>query len=411
MVKLQKYKYIPNILPPSVIGIPFNESWNDDILITNQNAIYAFIDGSVYFKDKDPKAHIYGHGGGSILIYHGNKLIKKGIYPTTTRTHINTMELLMFLKTFEWINKNLLKIKDNQNIQELRIISDSQNCLKIIQNKTYPKDEILRNIQKKIDTELNKKIITNLPENFIKLQWVESHADSHYNNQVDVYAKIAALLVMYIADNDRDEEILFNPNNHISFTTIKNEIKYKIYLSEKNKWNDYKYERKNEITKWSSHYFKWNISYTPNYGNDLLFLTKIQNDIRIMLLTNHLPLNLFKNHFLKEKKIPPHCEYEECKNENIYETLNHFMLLCPKYKKERDIMLKNIKTIYQKHNNNEKNIKKKIEYIENRNNENMLKYIIFPSTKMQMNMRIDIIKNAINYVIHTNRISKKNILD
>ena len=204
----------------------------------------------------------------------------------------------MFLEIFKWINTTNMDLINN--INGINIISDSQNCIKLIQQSIYPKDEKLIKLHKKICKELESTKINNLPNGFIKINWVQSHANGKYNNEVDTYAKIAALLVLYIADNDRDENYLMNPNNYIAYNTIKKEIKYKIKNIEKNKWNNYKYQRKNDEN-WSNHNYKWNIPYTMKYAKELIYLTKNQNNIRIMIYTNHLPLNYFNYKFLKKK--------------------------------------------------------------------------------------------------------------
>ena len=128
---------------------------------------------------------------------------------------------------------NTTNIFKDKIIQNIYIISDSQNCINIIKQSNYTKDEVLIEIHEKICKELNKKIINELPENYINIQWVKSHQDSKYNEEVDMYSKIAAILMLCIADNDRTEEILMNPNNYISYNTIKSEIKYKINNIEK----------------------------------------------------------------------------------------------------------------------------------------------------------------------------------
>lgn len=98
----------------------------------------------------------------------------------------------------------------------------------MIKQEYYPKDEVLINIHEEICEELKNEKISNLLDDFINIQCVESNKNSKHNQDVADYAKITTLLVMYTSDNDRDENILMNPNDNISYNTMKNEIKYKM---------------------------------------------------------------------------------------------------------------------------------------------------------------------------------------
>ena len=172
-----------------------------------------------------------------------------------------------------------------------------------------------------INREMTNNKIKNMQNNFIKIYWVESHSESKYNDEVDVYAKISALLITYIADNERDKSLLFNPNNYISYNTVKSEIKYKIMKKKEQIWKQYKNERKNNEKSWSNHYYLWNISYSITFSKELMYLSKNQNNIRMMLYTNYISLNYFKHHFIENKKSTQYCNNKECNNNKKYEIL------------------------------------------------------------------------------------------
>lgn len=191
----------------------------------------------------------------------------------------------------------------------------------------------------------------------------------------------------------------FNPNKYISLNTVKSEINYRIQYNEEGKWNEYKNTRKDK-TNWSHHYFKWNISYSKNFGKELVHFTKLQNNLRIMIYTNHLPLNKFINEFLKKDSISPYCDNNDCKILKKDESLYHFYVNCPRYNEHRNILLNEIKSLYKKHNSNNE---KKIYFINNKNNDIYLRQFIFSNFKFEDEIRINIIKSTIYYIINTKR--------
>ena len=80
--------------------------------------------------------------------------------------------------------------------------------------------------------------------------------------------------------------------------TIKSKIKHKAQQIDEEQWNVYKYTKKD---KWSMHYYSWNIRHDKRYGEEILNLTRHENEIRMLLYTNHLPLNQFLSVFMKQE--------------------------------------------------------------------------------------------------------------
>ena len=426
MVNISNHQYIPTKLPDNICIESFEHSWSDEQM--NGNDLYMFIDGSTYFDD-DVAGKIYGYGGGAICIYYKKRLIKSITAPTTTRTHINTMEISQFNTCFQIINNELKILQSNivKEIKHIHIISDSQNCIKIIKQDNYIKDDAMLLIYRDINEEFRKMNDASFCPK-ITIHWVESHKGSVYNDEVDGYAKIAANVVQLIANNDhwcncKDVERTdgvrlgccncnWNENQYISYETVKSEIKALANELDSEQWNIYKYNNKN---KWSEHYHLWKIQNDKRYGKEIIHLTMRENEIRMLLYTNHLPLNLFIHKFLNRKDHSPHCRHKECKEQEIEESMFHFLFQCPKYEKLRQSMIKTVKQLYQINNTmarNNQNKKKRhqrvVSFIDDMDDIFYAKQFIFPSFSIVDDIRIQILKEIIHFILATDRINLKN---
>ena len=452
-------KFIPEPLPDFIQFQDFNEPWNDKNM--KKNGIYYFLDGSVYYKSKNPKLHNHGFGGGAVTIYKNKKLFKKMIYPISTRTHINTMELAMFYQSFT----NIIKRTDSTNSEpirfipptpvsmntkidsknsvimdlirddliysefnfhdficgesdsicgehdsvwehmeidashveeeEIHVISDSQNCIKLLKQDTYTEDEALIQIMQAISSVFKAKPITNKR---IIIHWVESHEESKLNDEVDFWAKIAAQRMMYQEQNlhANSQHI----NQHISYQTVKQELKSKALQNECDMWTTYKESRQH---KWSNHYYKWNVSHDKRYSKELVHLSKLENDLRIMLYTNHFPVNKFWHEKLNMEHISPLCNDPQCMREQTEESLFHFLIECPQYEQDRKILMQNVQDLYKKHNmmNIQDN---KVLFNTNKHDQRYLQQFIFPSKQICLDLRMRILKAVIKFIISTDRI-------
>ncbi len=208
------------------------------------------------------------------------------------RSHINVSEFIMFIESFKVILNNEL---NELKCKGIEIVSDSQNCINKIAQITFGSDDIGIELHKELDIILGELIVLKLPNDFIQIRWVHSHADSNYNEYVDEHAKISALLVMFLGENITSYKIknndTYHPNNYISYKTIKSEIRYLGECEEEKLWDMYTKSNKN---KRSNHYDKYGIKLNRKiYGDELYKLTIRENTIRMMIYTNQLPTNMY----------------------------------------------------------------------------------------------------------------------
>ena len=92
------------------------------------------------------------------------------------------------------------------------------------------------------------------------IHWVESHNESHYNEEVDAYAKIAASVLQQVSNNYNHCECPrvikrnkkhskcdcnWGENNFTSYDTIKSEMKYLSHKLQESQWNECKINNKN----------------------------------------------------------------------------------------------------------------------------------------------------------------------
>ena len=133
--------YIQSGIPNNISFTPFNNPRN--VSKMNNNDIYVFMDGN-----NDKRSNIYGTRGGAVFVYPRSRDVKSWILPITSRAHINTTELIQFEKAFKLLINKELKINNNDDNDDetypvIHIIFDSQNCVNIFQQKTYPNDDAM----------------------------------------------------------------------------------------------------------------------------------------------------------------------------------------------------------------------------------------------------------------------------
>ncbi len=362
--------------------ITYNKTpWDDQEL--DPNDLTIFIDGSIRFLNKDNRSHIYGHGGAGLVVYHHNEIVMEQIFPYSARTTIDKCEFAVFLEVFlyiiDWIKIYFRNNKSEfSECQIIKIISDSKTALNILTNEYKLDDEININLYNKIYKQLDK--IKN-KNTLIELRWVEAHKNCDGNNYVDVLAKIASEIATYLD---------MNANNFVAFRTIKRMIRYNALIYDEEIWNKYILN-----TTWSTHLNRWNIAPNIKFKKELKYFNQKEQNIRMLLYSNHLELNQFLHSKNMHQIASPYCD--QCTN-NKYESLRHYFIECTSYKNQRLSRNKQISIAYNEHNNNQKEEKYKIKF-----DENKLKMMIFPSFKIKMNVRIKIITASINYIIKTKR--------
>ena len=122
----------------------------------------------------------------------------------------------------------------------------------------------------------------------------------------------------------------------------------------------------------------------------------------MVLYTFHFPVNEFLHHKLGVQSVSPLCNHKSCIQNGTEESLIHYLLECPQYEVPRLSMIESIKETYRKYNLMENN--HKIEFNTNKADPLYLKQFIFPSKRMNFNLRMKILKTIIKYVIATKRL-------
>ena len=110
--------------------------------------------------------------GDAAVIYYQQKPLKHLIYPIISRTHINTVELHQLYDIFQKIDANNLQhpVLTNNNADNtitMHIVTDSQQCINVIQQNAYPKDEAMMDIHKKINEHIAS--ISNIWQDCLKI--------------------------------------------------------------------------------------------------------------------------------------------------------------------------------------------------------------------------------------------------
>lgn len=115
---------------------------------------------------------------------------------------------------------------------------------------------------------------------------------------------------------------------------------------------------------------------------------------------------------MKSSVDSPYCEHKECNDNNLVESMDHFLIKCPKYKSLRANMIDKVKEIYQLNNKMCENMDKKERrkqglkthtFIDDQQNVNWLKQFIFAPFTMEKSLRIRIIKITIDFINYSGR--------
>ena len=293
-------------------------------------------------------------------------------------------------------------------ISRVIIVTDSQSCLnRINQRHLKGRDDALTESYIRTEAALQRLRALNLPPGFVSMQWVHSHDDSMFNDAADGYAKAAALIVRYLSDSvGGRESVLFAVNKYIGLQTIKREAKALVTQSAYRRWNDYCDGKKGNTTK--QHLWNWKIPKKRMFEKELRYFNLKEQKTRLMLFEGALPLNYWKQQNGRGTDIDGGtdcCEQPDCEGNYIPETMYHFIAECPKYEAQRRDLKEVIDSTMGAHNRMSADCKdvKFVEYIEDWNEEDTLKQIIFPSKNLALTERITILKALIHYVERTGR--------
>eukprot|EP01083_Nonionella_stella_P151691 485183_1 len=417
MIPLKDKIATPHCSIPNNIKVRKKEDgWKDEEITENHrrdhNALYIASDGSVYYDDKRKK--MYGKGGGALTIYEHNSsyiccpsttpmdclsILSTTTLPISTRTHINVCEFIMVLTALQWITAHDEWLDDNE-IDAIYVLTDSENCKNIINLKSIPKDEAI-NAQMIQLYELYKKMHTMEWCGMIEIIWVKAHDKNELNNEVDIMAKSAAVRVDTLAEFiDKDGAMKgFFPNNFIGYQTVKAEIKFKARLRDEGFWNGMKRGLKNEAH--GCHLYLWNIRLaTSTTIKELAFYTLTQNQVRILLYTAKFPTRVYLQE-LTSQDVEIACEF--CDLDDEIEDLGHLLCVCPTYAHARRMNHRAMEMIYKEHND-EMKADGREEYTCHQTNQDKMsvdyiKQFLFPPTFVSIQRRARLNLLLINYMI------------
>ena len=134
-----------------------------------------------------------------------------------------------------------------------------------------------------------------------------------------------------------------------------------------------------------------------------------------MLHTNHSPLNLHEYVIVENDTIMLYRDHHDCTEQQIPETLHHFLFSCPKHDLLSRTMISNVQNICNYHNiikindqsddsSNQRESTKLLPFTTDISNPIYAEQFLFPDFSMDNEMRVQIIKETINFVKQTQRI-------
>ena len=244
----------------------------------------------------------------------------------------------------------------------------------------------------------------NYPEKFIELAWVHAHDESALNDMVDGYAKASALIVKYLFVADGTEQPLFSINEFIGLQTAKREMKALVTDRATKRWNVERASKGDHRLK--RDLYRWTIPKRKDYGKELEHLDTKEAVMRMQLFTCTLPLNYWRAHSGHDRSVcDDRCEFMECNRAMKGETMLHFLMECPAYDAQRVRMKEAICRIQKAHNRRSRVDEdiKPIEEIVDWKDQRILKKILFPSKRMTVMDRVDILKAVFDFVDSTGR--------
>ena len=389
---IRSHHHMPKQPPNSILFIPYTTPWQDTMMETNK--IYFATDGSIIYNNTNMQ--VYGLGGGGIEVYYNKNKIDIIMFPISTRTHINIAELLMINVVLEyvgdkrWMNRGI----STGDIEGIVIITDSQNCLNLLQQRDHTNDEIMIRILQDIENQYQK-MDQEWEKEFIQFYWVQSHNISKVNNDVDEVAKMAGKFLQITGwdeqtatEHNKQPITTMLPCEFISYQQMKKEVKKKALLLQYKRWNQYKYTKKDDD--WGQHLRQWHITGKKEwYQAELKYLNKQQNQIRILLYTGKIPTNVYLRFNLRWENISEFCECCDFGGMRREDTIGHRIKDC----------IANLEAIQELR----KNVKMwhtiaKIEFNEDDTDKDYLKQFIFPAMTDPY-IRMQIVKLTIDFMM------------
>ena len=307
----------------------------------------------------------------------------------TTRAHVNVAELTMLEMVMNYIAKERWTKCgiSTEEIEGIGIITDSQNCLSLMQQKDSTNDEVMIHTLRQIENHYRDIEEQKWEKESIELYWVHSHDKSKVNDDVDEVAKMASKLVEIRYSNDALTETLL-PYEYIAYQQMKKEVKKRSELIHVKWWNKYRYNKGSD--EWGQHLKRWNIrSCKKWYQEELKYLNKRQNQIRILLYTGKLPTNEFIHFNLKQKQISPFCEFCDFGAVQTEDTIRHRLIDCIAKREGIELLTSQIRNWYKL---------SEIDFKDDPEDDDYIKQFIFPQMKSAY-VRMEILTSVIEYLL------------
>lgn len=229
---------------------------------------------------------------------------------------------------------NFILRKYNKNIDVIYIHVDNLPVLSFIKRESFPKYNNIKNLLQEI-YKLCNEIIYKKKTNLIYFKKIRSHTGNFGNEWADFFAKIAA------------KNCKINQNHLIPYQITLSQIHTVIKNQWKKEWNERDnkncsfYKFNNKLNKKLYHIFK---NLPIKTANTIISL----QSGRIDLNAYHYHMHLKNDKYLINNQFPdPICK--NCK-QNVYETVEHYIFNCDKYKIQRDKFKKNIRRIIKSFN-------------------------------------------------------------
>ena len=179
------------------------------------------------------------------------------------------------------------------------------------------------------------------------------------------------------------------PYQYVAYSQMKKEVKKRSEMFQNKRWNQYRYSRKDD--EWGQHLRLWKIRPSKNwYREELKYLNKKQNQMRILLYTGKIPTNSFIHFNLKQHQVEEHCECCDFGGLQSEDTIKHRLLECLGRTDAIETLIYNVKNWYRL---------SKTDFNDDRNNAGYIKQFIFPPIKNAY-IRMKILTLVIDYLLH-----------
>ena len=282
-----------------------------------------FTDGSVKPYKKDYKGIGAGGLGCYVLNINDRKKIKL-IKGTSTRTTIDMCEMGAIVEALQYVNKE----KKGRKVK-IQIISDSETCLKLLNNQYGTNSNIIEKKIKKIA-----KIMEENKEWDLELRHVKAHVNYKPNEVVDRLAKIGMIKML---DKVRKGENI-HEWDEISYKTVKKGCRR---LRNKRMQDRTKNYHKNGAKISKMMLEKYRITWEDQYKKEMKILTVKEHSWLTQVRTEAINMGIYKIRMGWMRDIGNVCDI--CGEDN--DTVEHYIMKCEMYEGEREEMMEEVKEI------------------------------------------------------------------